>query len=49
MTTRVPGSTNAVAIVPISDWAPWAGITIADGTPSQPATASRKSANARSG
>src|SRR6476619_3057491 len=36
MTTRVPGSTNAVAIVPISDWAPWAGITICDGTPSQP-------------
>ena len=34
MTTRVPGSMKAAATEPISAWAPWAGITISDGTPS---------------
>jgi hypothetical protein len=44
VTTVVPASTNAVAIVPISDCTPCAGMIDAAGSPMCAATASRKSA-----
>ena len=48
-TTGVPGSTKAAAIEPISACAPCAGMMRDGVTPSDSATATRKSANARSG